>query len=181
MSRIGSRRITVPSTVTITPDQNHLLVTGPKGKLVVPVHPRITVSQENDMLTVDRTNNDGNSRALHGLTQVLIQNAVQGVTEGFTKRLELHGIGYRAQTDGKSLTLAVGYTHPIIIQAPNEISFNVEKNTLVSVTGIDKQLVGQVAANIRSVRKPEPYKGKGIRYSGELVRRKAGKAAKAGK
>jgi large subunit ribosomal protein L6 len=181
MSRIGSQSITIPSDVTITREGDALHVTGPKGKTTVSIHPRISVEMDAKTITVNRNGNDKDARSLHGLMRVLIQNAILGITHGFTKRLELHGIGYRAQTDGQKLTISVGFTHPVIIDAPKEISFTVEKNTLISVSGMDKQQVGQVAANIRSVRKPEPYKGKGIRYEGELVRRKAGKAAKVGK
>ena len=181
MSRIGSRSITIPSDVAVTHEGDALFVTGPKGKITVSIHPRISVEINDKILSVGRNGNDKDARSLHGLMRVLIQNAILGVTNGFTKRLELHGIGYRAQTDGQKLTLTVGFTHPVIIDAPEEIAFAVEKNTLISVSGIDKQQVGQVAANIRGVRKPEPYKGKGIRYEGEIVRRKAGKAAKVGK
>lgn len=181
MSRIGTRRIFIPDTVTINLEAAQITVKGPKGEIIVPIHHRVNLEQEGNTLTVKRSGNDRIARSLHGLTQVLIQNAVQGVVQGFTKRLELQGIGYRAQTDGRKLTLSVGYTQPVVVEAPEEISFSVEKNTLITVSGIDKQLVGQVAANIRSVRKPEPYKGKGIRYEGEIIRRKAGKAAKAGK
>lgn len=181
MSRIGTRRITIPDAVTVNLEGTNLQIKGPKGEASVAIHPRVSLEQDSHGLKVKRSANDRIARSLHGLTQVLIQNAVNGVTHGFTKRLELQGIGYRAQTDGRKLTLNVGYTQPVIIEAPEAITFSVEKTTLITVTGIDKQQVGQIAANIRSVRKPEPYKGKGIRYVGELVRRKAGKAAKAGK
>lgn len=181
MSRIGSRIITIPDGVTLTQEQGRLIVTGPKGTLMVPLHPKINLILDGSTLTVQRGGNDRLARSLHGLSRVLIANAIEGVTTGFTKRLEMHGIGYRAQTTGSEITLTVGFTHPVVVKAPEGITFGVEKNTLISVQGIDKQAVGQVAANIRAVKKPEPYKGKGIRYEGELVRRKAGKAAKAGK
>jgi len=181
MSRIGSRIISIPDSVTVTQDENHLECQGTKGTLSIPLHPRVAVNIHDGTMTVERRGNDGNARALHGLYRVLIANCIVGVSQGFTKQLEMQGIGYRAQTDGTSLTLTVGFTHPVIITAPEGITFAVEKNTIIKVSGIDKQLVGQIAANIRATRKPEPYKGKGIRYEGELVRRKVGKAAKAGK
>lgn len=181
MSRIGSREITIPSDVTINFADNTFECQGPKGTLLVKTSPRIDVVINDNKIKLNRHGNDRTARALHGLNRMLIANSLQGVAQGFTKRLEMHGIGYRAQTDGKTLTLNVGFTHPVVITAPEGITFSVEKNTLISVNGIDKQSVGQVAANIRAVRKPEPYKGKGIRYEGELVRKKVGKAAKAGK
>lgn len=181
MSRIGSKTILIPAGVTVEQLDGNLNVTGPKGTLIVPVNTRIKVTIDGDIISIDRSGNDPYVRALHGLTRQLAQNAITGVSQGFSKRLEMHGIGYRGQTDGKQLTLTVGFSHPVVITAPEGISFTVEKNTLITVSGIDKQLVGQVAANIRAVKKPEPYKGKGIRYEGEYVRRKAGKAAKTGK
>ncbi len=181
MSRIGSQLITIPSGVAVNLVDGTLTCTGPKGELTLPVHTRMDLVMENDTIKITRSGNDRTARALHGLTRMLIANAIQGVSGGFTKKLEMQGIGYRAQTDGSQLTLSVGFTHPVIIPAPEGINFSVEKSTIISVSGIDKQKVGQIAANIRSVRKPEPYKGKGIRYEGEIVRRKAGKAAKAGK
>ncbi len=181
MSRIGSKIILIPDGVTTSLTDGVFHCTGPKGELEVTINPRITVLIKDGTIEITRSGNDGLARSLHGLTRMLVANAIEGVSQGFTKRLEMHGIGYRAQSDGKQITLAVGFTHPVIIVAPEGIAFQVEKNTLISVTGIDKQAVGQVAANIRAVKKPEPYKGKGIRYEGEYVRRKAGKAAKAGK
>lgn len=181
MSRIGLRLITIPDGVTVTLNDGHMTFNGPKGAFELTVHPRMNVTIDGNTIKIDRSGNDKPARALHGLTRMLIANAVTGVHTGFTKRLEMVGIGYRAQTTGKELTLTVGFTHPVVVTAPEGITFQVDKNTLISVMGIDKQLVGQVAANIRQVRKPEPYKGKGIRYEGEYVRRKAGKAAKAGK
>jgi large subunit ribosomal protein L6 len=181
MSRIGSRLISIPDGVTVSQDGQHLEFNGPKGSLSLMVPSRLTITLEDKTIAITRSGNDRIIRSLHGLTRVLVANCVTGVSTGFTKKLEMQGIGYRAQTDGSKLTLHVGFTHPIVITAPSGINFGVEKNTIISITGIDKQSVGQVAANIRSMRKPEPYKGKGIRYEGELVRRKAGKAAKAGK
>jgi large subunit ribosomal protein L6 len=181
MSRIGSQLISIPDGVSVDYTDSVLHVTGPKGELSVTVSPRITAEINDGTIAVTRHGNDRIARSLHGLNRMLISNAITGVSAGFSKKLEMQGIGYRAQSDGTSLTLQVGFTHPVVIPAPQGISFNVEKNALITVSGIDKQLVGQVAANIREVRKPEPYKGKGIRYAGELVRRKAGKAAKAGK
>jgi large subunit ribosomal protein L6 len=181
MSRIGTKLITIPDGVTVTQTDGILEVNGPKGSFAVHIHPKSGVTMESGSLHVNRKGNDRFARSLHGLTRMLVANAVEGVSTGFTKKLEMVGIGYRAQTDGKKLTLNVGFTHPVDMDAPEGISFTVEKNTLISVSGVDKQKVGQIAAEIRAVRKPEPYKGKGIRYEGEHVRRKAGKAAKAGK
>lgn len=181
MSRIGTKLITIPSDVTVTFNDGVLTATGPKGELTVTVSPRMTLKIEDNTITVDRGGNDKLARSLHGLTRQLIANAIEGVHANFTKKLEMHGIGYRAQTDGKQITLNVGFTHPVVFTAPEGVSFAVEKNTNISVIGIDKQKVGQIAAEIRATKKPEPYKGKGIRYEGEYVRRKAGKAAKAGK
>lgn len=181
MSRIGSRPILIPAGVTVSLTDGIASVAGPQGDLEVRIHPRVSVKQEDTTLTVERRGNDGPARALHGLMRMLLANAITGVSTGFTKRLEMVGVGYRAQTDGRVLTLSVGFTHPVVINAPEGISFQVEKNTLISVSGRDKQKVGQIAAEIRATKKPEPYKGKGIRYEGEIVRRKAGKVAKAGK
>lgn len=181
MSRIGSRLITIPSDVTATLADGQFRATGPKGEMTVVVNPRINVTIADGTVSISRSGNDNMARALHGLTRQLIANAITGVSTGFTKRLEMHGIGYRAQTDGKQLTLTVGFSHPVVIDAPEGISFSVDRNTIIAVSGIDKQKVGQTAAEIRAIKKPEPYKGKGIRYEGEYVRRKAGKAAKAGK
>jgi large subunit ribosomal protein L6 len=181
MSRIGSRPISIPTGVTVAISDGIAAVAGPQGNLEVRIHPRVSVKQDDAVLQVERRGNDGPARALHGLTRMLLANAITGVSTGFTKRLEMVGVGYRAQTDGQSLTLSVGFTHPVVIKAPEGITFQVEKNTLISVSGRDKQKVGQIAAEIRAIKKPEPYKGKGIRYEGELVRRKAGKVAKAGK
>lgn len=180
MSRIGIKPITVPSGVQITIGANNdVTVKGPKGELSGSLSPRMTIKQEDGALTVARPNDARENKALHGLTRSLLNNMVVGVTEGYTKILEIHGVGYRAQMQGKNLVLNVGYSHPVVIEPPEGITFAVEANTRVSVSGIDKQAVGEQAAKIRIVRPPEPYKGKGIRYEGEYVRRKAGKAGKA--
>lgn len=179
MSRIGKKVIIIPEGVEVSLNGRHIDVKGSKGELHFAHHSNVEVIKNDNSLVVNRRNNDKLSRALHGLTRNLIANMIEGVTNGFVKQLELKGVGFRAQTDEKSLTLNVGYTHPVVISTPDGIEFKVDKNTLITVSGIDKQKVGQVAANIRAVRQPEPYKGKGIRYVGELVRRKAGKATKA--
>ncbi len=181
MSRIGSKLITVPSGVEVTLTDNVFMAKGSKGEQSVVISPRVSIAIDGDTITVTRNGNDKLARSLHGLTRQLIQNAITGVSDGFTKKLEMHGIGYRAQTDGRQITLTVGFSHPVVMQAPEGVTFTVEKNTLIAIQGQDKQVVGQIAADIRAVKKPEPYKGKGIRYEGEYVRRKAGKAAKAGK
>lgn len=182
MSRIGLRPIAIPDAVTMRQTTGDLVeVTGPLGMIRLSLHPKATIHQEGQTIRVNRQGDDRLARAIHGVTRALLANAVKGVTEGYTKRLELVGTGYRATTDGEKLTLNVGFTHPVEIAAPEGISFAVEKSTLITVRGIDKQQVGQVAADIRSVKKPEPYKGKGIRYEDETIRRKAGKAVKTGK
>ena len=180
MSRIGGKPIAVPSGVTITiGNDNSVTVKGPKGELASTFSPRMQLSQEDGTLTVNRPNDERQNKALHGLTRTLLNNMVVGVTEGYTKNLEIHGVGYRAQMSGKNLVLNVGFSHPVQMVPPDGITYAVEANTRVSVSGIDKQMVGEQAAKIRIVRPPEPYKGKGIRYVGEYVRRKAGKAGKA--
>jgi large subunit ribosomal protein L6 len=180
MSRIGGKPITVPSGVTITiGNDNTVTVKGPKGELSGNLSPKMLISQEDGTVIVARPNEERENKALHGLTRTLLNNMVVGVTGGYTKNLESHGVGYRAQMSGKNLVLNVGFSHPVQMVPPEGITFAVEANTRVSVSGIDKQLVGEQAAKIRIVRPPEPYKGKGIRYAGEYVRRKAGKAGKA--
>ena len=178
MSRIGRKPIPVPSGVTVTIDPGVVRVHGPRGELSERIPRDITVSQDGEELTVTRPTDRGEHRALHGLTRSLIANMVTGVTEGFTKRLEIQGVGYRAALRGKDIELSVGYSHQVVIEAPAGVEFEVPQPTRIVVRGASKQQVGEVAANIRKQRKPEPYKGKGIRYEGERVRKKAGKAAK---
>ena len=178
MSRIGRSPVPIPSGVDVSVSGNHITVKGPKATLESDFHPEMTVSITDGVLTVARPTDARTHRALHGLTRSLIANMVQGVTEGFSKVLEIQGVGYRAAAKGTNLELAVGYSHPVPVEAPEGITFVVETPTRVVVSGADKQLVGQIAADIRAHRPPDPYKGKGIRYEGEYVRRKAGKAAK---
>jgi large subunit ribosomal protein L6 len=177
MSRIGRKPIAVPEGVTIDVKPGAVLVKGPRGELTQEVSREMKVEQENGTLTVSRPTDRGEHRALHGLTRSLIANMVEGVTDGFEKRLEIQGVGYRARLQGSSLELSVGYSHPVSITAPDGIEFELPQPTAIIVRGIDKQLVGEIAARIRRVRPPEPYKGKGIRYTGEHVRRKVGKRA----
>jgi len=180
MSRIGRLPITVPSGVDVTIDGRNLTVTGPKGTLSRALHPDMTVSREDGTLVVTRPTEQKTHKQLHGLTRTLVNNMVVGVTDGYRKGLEITGVGYRAALNGKKLTLNLGYSHPIEIDPPEGITFEVENPTRLAVVGIDKELVGQIAAKVRQTRKPEPYKGKGVRYSGEYIRRKAGKAGKIG-
>jgi large subunit ribosomal protein L6 len=177
VSRIGKKPIAVPDGVEVDVKPGLVSVKGPKGELRQALSPDMTVSQDNGTLTVERPTDRGEHRALHGLTRSLIANMVEGVTDGFEKRLEIQGVGYRARLQGKALELSVGYSHPISVTAPEGIEFEVPTPTQVIVRGIDKQLVGEMAARIRRTRPPEPYKGKGIRYAGEHVRRKVGKRA----
>ena len=178
MSRIGRLPIDVPSGVDVTIDGSAVKVKGPKGELSLTVANPIEVTLENGQVLVTRQNDERESRSLHGLTRTLIHNQIIGVTEGYSKGLEIVGTGYRVAQKGNSLEFALGYSHSITVDPPAGITFSVEGNTKVGVHGIDKQQVGEVAANIRKLRKPEPYKGKGVRYAGEIVRRKAGKAGK---
>lgn len=180
MSRIGNASISVPSSVTVNIEGRQLKANGPLGELSMEVSPHVKVEVVDQVLTVSRKKDDPTSRAMHGLMRSLVANIITGVEKGWQKKLELVGVGFRAQSNGEKLTLTVGYSHPVEIDAPNGIKLTVEDNTKILVSGIDKNLVGQVAATIRKVRPPEPYQGKGIRYSGEYVRRKAGKAGKAG-
>jgi large subunit ribosomal protein L6 len=177
MSRIGRKPIPVPAGVTIAIEPESVRVNGPKGELVERIHRDITVEQNDDTLTVSRPTDRGEHRALHGLTRSLVANMVEGVTDGFVKTLEIQGVGYRAVLKGRDLELALGYSHPVSIKAPDGIDFEVPQPTRVIVRGISKQLVGEIAATIRKQRPPEPYKGKGIRYEGEYVARKVGKRA----
>lgn len=179
MSRIGRLPITVPSGVDVTIDGRQVSVKGPKGSLRLEVAAPIEVSKSGEgVITVTRPSDEGEVRALHGLSRTLIANMVTGVTQGFAKTLEIVGVGYRVQAKGSDLEFALGFSHPVLVRAPDGISFRVETPTRFVVEGIDKQQVGEVAANIRKIRKPDPYKGKGVRYQGEVIRRKAGKAGK---
>jgi len=177
MSRIGRQPIPVPSGVTVAIAPESVSVKGPKGELMERINRDISVTQDGDVLVVTRPTDRGEHRALHGLTRTLVANMVHGVTTGYEKRLEIQGVGYRAQLKGKDLELAVGYSHPVLIKAPDGIDFEVPQPTRITVKGISKQAVGEVAALIRKQRPPEPYKGKGIRYEGEYVARKVGKRA----
>ena len=179
MSRIGRLPITVPSGVDVTLDGQDITVKGPKGTLQLTVAEQVSLDRDDaGALVVSRRDDGRDSRALHGLTRTLVANMVTGVTEGYEKRLEIVGVGYRVQPKGKDLEFSVGYSHSVVVTPPEGISFAVDGLTKFSVHGIDKQQVGQVAANIRKIRKPEPYKGKGVKYAGEIVRRKVGKAGK---
>ena len=179
MSRVGSKTIEVPDKVKVVIADNHVSVEGPKGKLEMDMPSRTTVSQEENVLSVTRDGDDRKAMAMHGLGRSLLNNMVVGVSEGFSKELQIVGVGYRAAAKGSNaLELQLGFSHPVNVEAPTGITFDVPEPTRIIVSGIDKQVVGQVAADIRSYRKPEPYKGKGVRYLGEHVARKAGKAAK---
>lgn len=175
MSRIGRKPIPVPAGVTIAIEPESVRVNGPKGELVERIHRDITVQQNDDVLTVTRPTDRGEHRAMHGLYRSLVANMVIGVTEGYAKTLEIQGVGYRAVLKGRDLELALGYSHPVSIKAPDGIEFDVPQPTRVIVRGIDKQLVGEIAANIRKQRPPEPYKGKGVKYANEFIFRKEGK------
>jgi large subunit ribosomal protein L6 len=177
MSRIGKQPIEVPASVSVSLSPGRVMVNGPLGELSQDVPARMKIEQSDGVITVTRPTERGDDRALHGLTRTLIANMVEGVTKGFEKRLELQGVGYRAAMQGSDLRLDVGYSHPVVIKAPQGISFEVPTQTEVVVKGSNKQQVGQLAAEVRKVRPPEPYKGKGIRYQGEYVRRKVGKRA----
>ncbi|MCK4501694.1 MAG: 50S ribosomal protein L6 [Desulfuromonadales bacterium] len=178
MSRIGKLPVTIPSGVKISLDGNTMTVVGPKGTLTQTMHERMTIAVETEQVKVASPAENKQDGALHGLTRALINNMVVGVTAGFQKDLEINGVGYRAEIKGKVLTLSLGYSHPVTYELPDGISVEIEKQTKLSVKGIDKQLVGSAAAKIRSFRKPEPYKGKGIKYADERILRKAGKAGK---
>ncbi len=178
MSRIGNKPVQIPAGVEVAVNGNNVTVKGPKGQLDLDVYEKLTVTVEENVLHVSRPDDERETRARHGLTRALIHNMVVGVSEGFEKQLELAGVGYRVQLKGKNLEFSLGFSHPVIVEAPEGITFEVPDNTHVNVKGIDKQQVGQVAAEIRGKRPPEPYKGKGIHYVGEHIRRKLGKAAK---
>ena len=178
MSRIGKAPITVPSGVDVAIDGQQVTVKGPKGTLSHTVDRPIGVVLEDGVLSVSRPDDERENRSLHGLSRSLLNNLVVGVTQGFERKLEIHGVGYRVQLQGSTLVFALGYSHPVRIEAPEGVTFTVESPTRFSVQGSDKQVVGQVAANIRRLRKPDPYKGKGVRYAGEQIRRKVGKTGK---
>ncbi len=175
MSRIGKRPIPVPAKVTVTIEGQTVTVKGPKGTLSRTLPPEVEILQEGETVLVNRRNESRAARQRHGLCRTLIANMVEGVSTGFTRKLEIQGVGYRAAVQGRNLNLAMGYSHPVNIEPPEGITFAVEGTTNVTVSGIDKEIVGNTAARIRAVRPPEPYKGKGIRYAGEVVRRKVGK------
>jgi large subunit ribosomal protein L6 len=180
MSRIGRLPIAVPSGVDVAIDGRNVTIKGPKGQLTRELHPDITVAREDGSIVVSRPTEQKQHKQLHGLTRTLVNNMVVGVTTGYRKPLEITGVGYRASLVGRKLQLNLGYSHPIEIDPPAGITFELENPTRLTVVGIDKELVGQIAARVRSTRKPEPYKGKGVRYAGERIRRKAGKAGKIG-
>jgi len=178
MSRIGKLPITVPTGVDITVTGREIAVKGPKGTLTHTIPAPRDVAREEAVLTVTRPDDERTSKALHGLTRTLISNMIIGVTQGYEKKMELHGTGYRVVAKGSNLEFALGYSHPILVEAPAGVNFAVETPTRFTVSGIDKQKVGEVAANLRKLRKPDPYKGKGVRYAGEQIKRKVGKAGK---
>ncbi|WP_294159912.1 50S ribosomal protein L6 [uncultured Selenomonas sp.] len=182
MSRIGNAPVEIPAGVTVTlGEENLVTVKGPKGELSRHIHPEMKVTVEGNVLKVERPSDDKTHRSLHGLSRSLIHNMVVGVTEGFSKNLEINGVGYRAQKQGKNLNLSLGFSHPVIVEPPKGIEFDVPSPNAITVKGIDKEVVGQIAAEIRGFREPEPYKGKGIKYAGEHIRRKEGKAGAKGK
>ncbi|NMI00438.1 50S ribosomal protein L6 [Pseudonocardia acidicola] len=178
MSRIGKLPIPVPPGVDVTIEGRTVTVKGPKGALSHTVIDPITVEREDGVIVVRRPDDERKTKAFHGLSRTLVNNLVVGVTAGYEKKLEIHGVGYRVALKGSSLEFALGYSHPVVVEAPAGITFTVETPTRFSISGIDKQLVGEVAANIRKLRKPDPYKGKGVRYAGEVIRRKVGKTGK---
>lgn len=177
MSRVGLRPIEIPEGVEVSVEPGSVTVKGPKGTLNQAIHRDMRIARDDSVLRVERPSDERTHRALHGLTRSLVANMVEGVTKGFEKRLEIHGMGYRAMLEDTTLTLHLGYSHPIVYEAPDTIEFELSGRDIIIVRGIDKQKVGQVAAEIRAFRKPEPYKGKGIRYVGEVLRRKVGKTA----
>ena len=181
MSRIGKRPVSLPKGVTAQVDGQRVTIKGPKGEIGRTVHADLTVAVEETGVVVKRPSDESRHKALHGLTRTLIANMVEGVTKGFQKTLEIQGVGYKAEPKGQEIQLLVGFSHPVRYKPPQGIKIAIDNNTLVKIEGVDKELVGQVAAEIRAVRPPEPYKGKGIRYQGEQVRRKAGKTAQAAK
>lgn len=180
MSRIGNTPIIIPAGVTVEKTEGKFVVSGAKGRLEVTIDPRIEVEIKDGQIAVSRKNEEKATKAMHGLTRALIFNAINGVENGWSKNLELVGVGFKAEGSGEKLTLNVGFSHPVEIKAPEGISFELRDNTKITVSGKSKELVGQVAARIRDIKPPEPYKGKGIKYEGEYIRRKAGKAGKVG-
>jgi len=178
MSRIGKQPVEIPSGVDVVVDGTRVAVTGPRGSLEQRFHEEIQIVKDDGAIRVERPDDEGFHRSLHGLTRTLIANMVEGVTKGYEKRLEIVGVGYRAALKGSDIELALGFSHPVLVRAPKGIEFEVPAPNRITIRGNDKQAVGEIAANIRKLRKPEPYKGKGIRYEGEYVRKKAGKAAK---
>ena len=179
MSRIGKLPVTVPAGVDITIDGQNVAVKGPKGSLALTIAEPIQIARSDDgTIAVTRPDDERRSRSLHGLSRTLVANLITGVTNGYTTKMEIHGVGYRVVLKGKDLEFALGYSHPVLIEAPEGITFTVESPTRFTISGIDKQAVGQIAANIRRLRRPDPYKGKGIRYEGEVTRRKVGKTGK---
>jgi large subunit ribosomal protein L6 len=179
MSRIGKQPVPIPAGVDVTIDGQNVSVKGPKGTLDLTVAEPITLSRSEDgAIVVTRPDDDRHNRSLHGLSRTLVSNLVTGVTQGYTTKMEIFGVGYRVQLNGSNLEFALGYSHPVVIEAPDGITFAVQSPTKFTVTGIDKQKVGQISANIRRLRRPDPYKGKGVRYEGEQIRRKVGKTGK---
>lgn len=177
MSRIGKQPIAIPAGVTITVGDKEITVAGPKGQLIVPLQENVSVAVEDNQIVITRVDDEPKSRAWHGLQRALLNNAVQGVTKGFEKKLEINGVGFRLNGGGKAIEMALGFSHPVKYEAPEGVELKTDKMT-ITVSGIDKQKVGQVAAEIRALKKPEPYKGKGIKYVDEVILRKAGKAGK---
>ena len=179
MSRIGKLPVPIPAGVDITIDGQNVAVKGPKGSLALTIAEPIQIARSDDgTIAVTRPDDERRSRSLHGLSRTLVANLITGVTNGYTTKMEIHGVGYRVVLKGKDLEFALGYSHPVLIEAPDGITFTVESPTRFTISGIDKQAVGQIAANIRRLRRPDPYKGKGIRYEGEVIRRKVGKTGK---
>ena len=181
MSRIGKMPITVPAGVTVTIEDNHVTVKGPKGELTRQINKNMKLTMDNGVITVERPDDEKESRSLHGLSRTLINNMIIGVTQGFSKTLEINGVGYRAAKQGQNINFTLGFSHPVVKEPPAGITFEVPAPNKIVVSGADKEVVGAVAAEIRTLRPPEPYKGKGIRYEGEHVRRKIGKAGAKGK
>jgi large subunit ribosomal protein L6 len=178
MSRIGKQPVVIPSGVDVTIEGQNVSVKGPKGALDLAVAEPISVSRKDDAIVVARPDDERRNRSLHGLSRTLVANLVTGVTEGYTTKMEIFGVGYRVQLKGNTLEFSLGYSHPVLVEAPEGITFAVETPTKFSISGIDKQKVGQISANIRRLRRPDPYKGKGVRYEGEQIRRKVGKTGK---